>query len=272
MKLEKTQKLLDIMEQLRDPKKGCAWDLKQDFYSLIPYTLEEAYEVVDAIEREDMDDLETELGDLLLQVIFYTRIAEEQGLFNFERIAGVIGEKLVRRHPHVFAGKKYASDAERKQAWEAAKFAERQAKEEAKPNSVLADIPRNMPALMYCEKILDRAANHGFDWPDIAPVFNKIKEELGEIEEAWQAGDQAHIQEEVGDLLLVVVNLSRHLQVNPELALKEGNRKFYKRFNFIEQQVALSGRELDDCKLAELDNYWQLAKVTLKNTNQIKGQ
>ena len=255
------------MAQLRDPENGCPWDKQQDFYSLIPYTLEEAYEVADAIERDDMDDLEQELGDLLLQVVFHSRIAEERGLFDFDKVAGAISEKLIRRHPHVFSGQKFDSEAERKQAWEAAKLAERQNKSGSEPNSVLADIPNNMPALMHCEKILSRVSSHGFDWPEPAPVFAKVQEELSEVEEAWQSGDQEHIQEEIGDLLLVVVNLAKHMQVNPEIALKESNRKFSRRFNFIEQQVAASGRELRDCELSELDGFWDQAKVELKKTN-----
>jgi MazG family protein len=264
LSLEKTQKLLDIMAQLRDPDRGYPWDQQQDFYSLIPYTLEEAYEVADAIEREDMDDLQTELGDLLLQVVFHSCIAQERGLFDFDKVAGVISDKLVRRHPHVFAGQQFESDEQRQQAWEDTKTAERLQKSGSEPQSILADIPNNLPALMQCEKIQNRTASHGFDWPEIPPVFDKVMEELREVEEAWQSGDQDHIQEEIGDLLLVVVNLARHLQVNPEIALKESNRKFSRRFNFIEQQVANTGRELRDCQLSELDAYWDQAKVELK--------
>ncbi len=213
--MQHTQKLLRIMARLRDPEQGCAWDVKQDFYSLIPYTLEEAYEVTDAIEREDWQDLRSELGDLLLQVVFHARIAEEKQLFDFEQVAETICDKLVRRHPHVFAGQKFASDAERKQAWEQAKAAERQHKQKTatQDNSVLSGIANNLPALVQCEKIQDRAASHGFDWPDTAPVFDKVEEELAEVKEAWLSGNQAHIQEEIGDLLLVAVNLARHLNV-----------------------------------------------------------
>lgn len=263
--LSKTQKLLEIMARLRHPEQGCAWDLQQDFKSLIPYTLEEAYEVVDAIEREDSDDLRMELGDLLLQVVFHAQIAEEQGLFNFEQVAETIADKLVRRHPHVFAGAVFKSDEERKQAWEQAKVEERLAKAKPTgPESVLSTVPNTMPALTQCQKLQDVAASHGFDWPDVLPVFDKVVEELNEVKEAWESGDQAHIQEEIGDLLLVAVNLARHLNVNPETALRESNKKFTRRFNYIERQVDASGRQLADCTLAELDAFWNAAKQALK--------
>jgi ATP diphosphatase len=263
--MENTRKLLEIMARLRHPEKGCSWDLEQDFNSLIPYTIEEAYEVADAIERNDLEDLRSELGDLLLQVVFHSRLAEEQGLFDFEQVSKSICQKLVSRHPHVFAGKKFSSDEERKQAWEAAKVQERKNKiTDNHQSSVLDGVAINLPALVQCEKTLSRAANHGFDWPETPPVFAKVREELSEVEEAWESGDQAHVQEEIGDLLLVVVNLARHLKVNPEIALKEGNKKFSRRFHYIEQKVKESERELLDCKLDELDAYWDEAKIVLK--------
>lgn len=265
MSLSKTQELLRLMARLRDPETGCAWDQKQDFHSLIPYTIEEAYEVADAIERSDFADLRAELGDLLLQVVFHSRIAEERGLFDFEQVAAAIGEKLVSRHPHVFAGVSYDSDEERQQAWEDAKAKERRQKNQAqKPESVLAGVAKSLPALVECEKIQNRAASHGFDWPDAEPVFDKVKEELGEVHEAWQSADQAHIQEEVGDLLLVAVNLARHLKVNPEIALKEATKKFTRRFNYIEKQVGASGKTLRECELDELDSLWHEAKTVEK--------
>jgi ATP diphosphatase len=254
------------MAHLRHPEKGCPWDLKQDFYSLIPYTIEEAYEVADAIERNDLDDLKEELGDLLLQVVFHSQIAEEQGLFNFEQVAEVIAEKLVNRHPHVYGDVIYKSDEERQQAWDEAKIKERKAKNkpENQMESVLSGVAINLPALVQCEKIQDKAANHGFDWPDAEPVFDKVLEELEEVKEAWIEDDQPHIQEEIGDLLLVVVNLARHLKVNPEIALKEATRKFSKRFNYIEQKVDESGRSLRECELEELDAFWDEAKIKFK--------
>ncbi|MDD1612210.1 MAG: nucleoside triphosphate pyrophosphohydrolase [Methylococcaceae bacterium] len=263
--LKNTQNLLDIMARLRHPEQGCPWDLRQDFATLIPYLIEEAYEVVDAIERNDMDDLRSELGDLLLQVVFHSQLANERGLFNFEQVAESICDKLIRRHPHVFSDVVFETDAERQQAWEQAKADERQAKEtSAKPVSVLAGVAGSLPALLECEKIQDRAAQHGFDWPDTAPVFDKVMEELEEVWEAWQSGDHHHIREEIGDLLLVVVNLARHLEVNAEQALKESTKKFSRRFNYIERQVASSGRNLTDCDLYELDAFWHEAKQVLK--------
>ncbi len=262
--MKNTQRLLEIMVQLRHPETGCSWDLKQNFSSLIPYTIEEAYEVADAIERNDLDDLKSELGDLLLQVVFYSRIAEEQGVFNFEKVSEAICQKLIRRHPHVFADKKFANDDERKQAWEAIKSEERKAKSAAENDSILNGIANNLPALIQCEKLLSRAANHGFDWPETLPVFDKVLEELDEVKEAWESEDKGHIQEEIGDLLLVVVNLARHLKVNPEMALKESNKKFTQRFQYIESRVCESGKELRECSLEELDTYWDKAKAELK--------
>ncbi|WP_374090289.1 nucleoside triphosphate pyrophosphohydrolase [Methylomicrobium lacus] len=263
--LKNTQNLLDIMARLRDPERGCPWDLRQDFATLIPYLIEEAYEVVDAIERNDMDDLRSELGDLLLQVVFHSQLAKERGLFDFEQVSASISDKLIRRHPHVFADAVFETDAERQEAWEQAKAEERRAKEtSAEPVSVLAGVAGSLPALLECEKIQDRAAQHGFDWPDAPPVFDKVMEELEEVREAWQSGDQYHIREEIGDLLLVVVNLARHLDVNAEMALKESTKKFSRRFNYIEQQVASSGRNLTDCDLYELDAFWHEAKQVLK--------
>jgi ATP diphosphatase len=268
MSLGHTEKLLELMSRLRHPEHGCAWDLKQDFISLIPYTIEEAYEVADAAEREDMDDLRLELGDLLLQVVFYSQMAKEQGLFDFEQVAAGICEKLIVRHPHIFEGAVFNTDAERHQAWELAKERERAAKNKAnEPQSVLAGIATNLPALVQCEKIQDRAASHGFDWKEIEPVFEKVLEELTEVKEASHSGDAAHIQEEIGDLLLVVVNLARHLKVNPEIALKESNKKFSRRFQYIEQQVSKSGRVLRDCELDELDSFWHEAKRVLKKSS-----
>ena len=267
MKLENTQQLLELMTQLRHPESGCPWDVKQDFHSLKPYLIEEAYEVIDAIERNDHDDLRSELGDLLLQVVFHSQIAKEQNLFDFEQVSAAIANKLIVRHPHVFAGVEFADDEARQQAWEDAKALERQQKNpQQKPQSVLDGLTQGLPALVHCEKIQDRAAQHGFDWPEIEPVFAKVDEELAEVHEAWLSGDQKHVQEELGDLLFVVVNLARHLNVNPEIALREASQKFGRRFNYIEQQLADSGRELLDCELAELDALWNQAKLNLSKS------
>ncbi len=264
MSLSQTEKLLSIMAQLRDPSTGCAWDQQQSFESLIPYTLEEAYEVADAIERGDNDDLKSELGDLLLQVVFYAQIAQEQKLFDFEQVALTIADKLTRRHPHVFANAVFEDDAARKQAWEEAKALERKEKQSAGSTRILSGLTKNLPALMACEKVQDRAAAQGFDWQETAPVFDKVLEELAEVKEAWLSGDQRHTEEEVGDLLLVTVNLARHLNVNPEMALRKGTDKFTQRFNYVEQQVLNSGRVMTDCALEELDAFWDEAKQVLK--------
>jgi MazG family protein len=257
--LKNTQNLLDIMNQLRDPKTGCAWDVKQNFTSLIPYVIEEAYEVVDAIERNDLDDLRAELGDLLLQVVFHSQIANEQGLFSFDDVAESISNKLVRRHPHVFGDAVFETDAQRHAAWEQSKADERKEKD-PQLKSVLSGVARSLPALLECEKIQDRAAQHGFDWQTVEPVFEKVLEEFEEVKEAYESGNQVHIQEEIGDLLLVAVNLARHLNVNPELALKQSTQKFSKRFHYIENQVAKAQRELKDYSLSELDEFWHQAK------------
>ena len=259
--MNNTQALLDIMARLRHPETGCAWDLRQDFASLVPYTIEEAYEVADAVERGDMADLREELGDLLLQVVFHARIAEEQGLFTFEDVAGAIGDKLVRRHPHVFSDTVFATDEERQQYWEAAKAGERLEKAgEQKPDSVLHGMAHNQPALMVAQKLQERAGQHGFDWPDVGPVFAKVREELDELEHALKEGDQVHVSEEAGDLLFVAVCLARHLKVDAETALRHGNQKFIRRFQYIEQKLAREGKSLMDSHLQEMDAYWDEAK------------
>lgn len=265
--LKNTQELLNIMARLRDPVRGCPWDVRQDHASLIPYLIEEAYEVIDAIERKNLTELQAELGDLLLQVVFHAQMAAERGDFNFEDVAAAINDKLVRRHPHVFADVVFSNDEERQQAWEQAKTDERQEKQAAEPfTSVLDGVAESLPALMHCEKIQDRAANFGFDWPEAGPVFDKVLEELNETKDAWMSGNQDHIEEEIGDLLLVAVNLARHLKVNPELALKRSTQKFSRRFQYIEQQIAASGRDLKNCSLPELDVYWDAAKAALKRS------
>ncbi|CAL1241322.1 nucleoside triphosphate pyrophosphohydrolase [Candidatus Methylocalor cossyra] len=256
-----TLRLLDIMARLRDPVSGCPWDLKQDFASLIPYTLEEAYELADAVERGDADDLREELGDLLLQVVFHARLAEERGWFGFDEVAGAIADKLVRRHPHVFGDAVFASDEERHRFWEASKRAERLEKGKAEPPaSVLDGLPEPLPALMRAQKLQQRAAQHGFDWNAVGPVFDKLREELAELEEAHAAGDPEQIREELGDLLFVAVNLARHLELDAETALRASTRKFIRRFQHIERQLAAEGRALADCTLAELDALWEDAK------------
>ncbi len=254
------QKLLEIMAALRHPQTGCPWDIEQNFASIAPYTVEEAYEVADAIERGDMDDLRGELGDLLLQVVFHAQMAAEQGDFGFDEVAAGIAEKLIRRHPHVFAGQDAGTADDQQRAWEAHKANERQAKGES--SSALAGLTPNLPALTLAMKTSKKAAAVGFDWENPEQVIDKIHEELTEITHARQADNQAAIQEEVGDLLLAVTNLARHLKVNPEQALRNANRKFIARFEKLEASLADSDDDWTDLSLAELEHRWQAVKLT----------
>lgn len=259
--MENTRRLLEIMARLRDPDTGCPWDLEQDFLSLVPFTLEEAYEVADAAERGDVADLHEELGDLLLQVVFHARIAEERELFDFESVADAIASKLIRRHPHVFGDVVFATDSERQGHWDASKQVERREKgKQDAVASVLGEIPLALPALMTAQKLQQRAARHGFDWPDIDPVFDKLHEELDELKAACKASDEENIREELGDLLFVIANIARHLKVDAEASLRAGNEKFTRRFRHIEKQVAAGGKQLKDHTLAELDAWWVEAK------------
>ena len=264
--------LLYLMARLRDPESGCPWDLQQDFASIVPHTLEEAYEVADAIEREDFAHLPSELGDLLFQVVYYSQLGQELQMFDFSTVVNSITEKLVRRHPHVFAdGQLYAAtqtsavnSEQVKQRWEEIKQQERA--EQAEPEqavSVLADIPLNMPALSRALKIQKRASSVGFDWSSLPPVLAKVDEELQEVREALASGDQAAISEELGDLLFATVNVARHLKVNPETALRAANIKFSERLQAVEQQARQQGVALSDCTEAQLDVMWNLAKQAL---------
>ncbi len=264
--------LLYLMARLRDPEGGCPWDLQQDFASIVPHTLEEAYEVADAIEREDFAHLPSELGDLLFQVVYYSQLGQELQMFDFSTVVHSITEKLVRRHPHVFAdGQLYAAtqtsavnSEQVKQRWEEIKQQERA--EQAEPEqavSVLADIPLNMPALSRALKIQKRASSVGFDWSSLPPVLAKVDEELQEVREALASGDQAAISEELGDLLFATVNIARHLKVNPETALRAANIKFSERLQAVEQQARQQDVALSDCTEAQLDAMWNLAKQTL---------
>ncbi|HIF9114349.1 TPA: nucleoside triphosphate pyrophosphohydrolase [Photobacterium damselae] len=254
------EQLLSIMAKLRDPKDGCPWDIKQSFDSIVPYTLEEAYEVADAIEKQNWLDVKEELGDLLFQVVFYSQMAKEQDLFDFDEVVAGICEKLTRRHPHVFADKQFASDAEVKANWEAEKAKERADK--AVDNSILANVPLAMPALTRADKIQKRCAQFGFDWDSVAPVAEKVVEELDEVMDEYQQVtlDQNRIEEEMGDLLFSVVNLSRHLNVNPERALQKANKKFERRFRKVEKNVLEKGMEISNCSLEQLDQEWNIVK------------
>ena len=248
-----------IMARLRDPVGGCPWDVEQTFQTIAPYTLEEAYEVADAIERGDFDDLKSELGDLLFQVVFHARMAEEQGLFAFDDVANAIADKLERRHPHVFGDEDARPDGwSQKASWEDIKAEERKARAQ---HGVLDDVPIGLPALARAAKLTKRAARVGFDWPSTAEVVDKLDEEVAELKVELAAGDTEKAAEELGDLLFVMANLARKLGIEPEDALRAANTKFVRRFAFIEAELAKAGRTPDQSDLAEMDSLWDAAKV-----------
>ncbi len=256
--------LLAIMAALRTPGTGCAWDIAQSFETIAPYTLEEAYEVADAIARGDLDDLRDELGDLLLQVVFHARMAEERGAFDFGGVVEAITAKLIRRHPHVFGNARDLAPAEVKRLWDdikAAEKRERAARHGSKPASILDGVPAAMPSLTRADKLTRKAAKVGFEWPDIDGVTAKIEEELAEVREAAAMGDKAEIAEEIGDLLFTVANLARHLDVDPEAALAAANRKFERRFKAVEQALSAVGRSPEQSDLEEMDRLWDEAKA-----------
>ncbi len=243
--------------KLRDPNSGCPWDCEQDFASVAPYTVEEAYEVADAIERQDTGDLRKELGDLLFQVVFHARMAEEAGLFNFDDVAATVTQKMIRRHPHVFGSASDRACEKQAGSWERIKEAERS---ESNDNSALAGIALALPALKRAEKLGQRASRTGFDWPDRCGVRDKIQEELEELEEAVGSRDTGHMEEEFGDVLFAVVNLARHLDIDPEKALSAANGKFERRFRDMETDITASGKALRDFNPESLDRRWRMAK------------
>ena len=253
------ERLLAIMARLRDPADGCPWDVEQTFSTIAPYTVEEAYEVADAIERGDLGDLKEELGDLLLQVVFHARIAEEAGLFAFADVAAAINDKMVRRHPHVFADETYASLADQKDGWETLKARER--KHKGRTASLLDDVPVGLPALTRAVKLSKRAAKVGFVWPTVQDVVAKLHEEVAELEAEIAAGDLAKAREEMGDVLFVVANLARTLEVDPEDSLRFTNAKFQRRFQYIEARLAELGKTPEQSDLAEMDALWDEAKA-----------
>ena len=268
--LPETKRLIEIMAALRNPETGCPWDIEQDFSTIAPYTIEEAYEVAVAIQRNDIDDLKDELGDLLLQVVFHARMAEEAGFFTFEDVAGAISEKMVRRHPHVFGTTKADDPAAVKVNWEAIKAlekAERSKRRSASDNSqenhsLLDDVPIALPALQRAIKLQKRAARVGFDWPDRDAVLNKVNEELEElVTEIDSNGSDHRLKDEVGDLLLAVSNLARHLGVDAETALRDSNDKFVRRFQRIEQVLADRQIPFSDASLDEMEAIWVSAKT-----------
>ncbi len=253
-------RLLEIMARLRDPERGCPWDREQDFSTIAPYTIEEAYEVADAIARGDMAALKDELGDLLFQVVFHARMAEEKGLFGFEDVAGAIAEKMERRHPHVFGAVQINSAAAQNRAWEEHKAAERRDRAQASgaAESVLDGVALALPALLRADKIQKRAARIGFDWPDARPVFDKLKEEIAELESELQkpAGCRA-LEEEMGDILFAAANLARKLDIDPEAALRHATAKFERRFRRVE---TLAAERAVGSGLDALEAVWQQVK------------
>jgi MazG family protein len=251
------EKLLEVMTHLRDPENGCPWDQEQDFESIAPYTVEEAYEVADAIARDDMADLKAELGDLLFQVVFHAQMAREGGHFEFDDVVAGITDKMVRRHPHLFGTAAERAAGPQEGSWEAIKAGERS---EQTDNSAMAGVATALPALKRAQKLGKRANSVDFDWPDRTGVRAKIREELDELEQAVGTRNQAHIEEEFGDLLFAVVNLARHLDVDPEKALTRANHKFERRFRDMERAIVASGEVLTGQSLETLDKAWRAAK------------
>ncbi|MBL8687898.1 MAG: nucleoside triphosphate pyrophosphohydrolase [Rhodospirillaceae bacterium] len=254
-------RLIEIMARLRAPEGGCPWDLEQTFATIAPYTVEEAYEVADAIQRGDMTDLRDELGDLLLQVVFHARMAEELDAFAFDDVAKAIADKMTRRHPHVFGDAAERDVDTQTVSWEATKAAERAEKAKRGPASALDGVALALPALMRAEKLQKRAARVGFDWPEARQVLDKIEEEIGELRAEIEAGaPKDAVEDEVGDLLFALANLARHLKVDPEAALRRCNAKFERRFHAIEKALAAEGRRPENASLEEMEALWQQAK------------
>lgn len=250
-------RLVEIMAQLRAPG-GCPWDREQNFDTIKPYLLEESYEVMDAIDARDWNGLADELGDLLLQAVFFAQMASEAGYFNITDSLNAINNKLIRRHPHVFADGDASTPGEVVRKWDEIKAAEKTHK--PKPKGLLGGVPRSLPSLVEAQKIASKAAGAGFDWPNIDQVFDKMREELAELDSARVSGTQEHIEDEVGDLLFVLVNIARFLNVDPEQALRKTNAKFRRRFNYVEESLSQAGKTLQESSLDEMEAQWQAAK------------
>jgi ATP diphosphatase len=276
MPSSETKRLLEIMKALRAPQTGCPWDLEQDFASIAPYTIEEAYEVADAIERDDMDDLRLELGDLLLQVVYHSQIASEAGHFTYDDVVDAITTKMIRRHPHVFgtedvSASEYSARGMEEGTWERIKAEEKlEAKERRKAlglkpkevgNSILDDVPNTLPALTAALKLQKKAGQVGFDWNDPRAVITKIREEIAEFEEALDANNKTGEAEEIGDLLFSIANLARHRKIDPENSLRQTNLKFKRRFAFIETELAAINETVENASLEKLESLWIKAKA-----------
>ena len=254
-------RLLEIMARLRDPETGCPWDIEQTYASIVPYTIEEAYEVAEAVERNDMTELEDELGDLLLQVVYYTQMASDDGYFTFESVTKHIADKMIHRHPHVFGGASRNKSADQQIVdWERIKAAERATKDNGKVRT-LQGVAKNLPALTRAVKLQKRAARVGFDWPETIKVLDKIKEEVAELIEARATLPYANQVEEFGDLMFAMANLGRHLKIDPEEALRGANRKFQGRFEYIEDALETNGKTPKQSNLMEMDRLWNQAKI-----------
>ena len=253
--------LIEVMRALRDPETGCPWDQQQTFATIAPYTIEEAYEVADAIANDDTAQLCDELGDLLLQVIYHSKIADELGHFKFSDVIAAINDKMIRRHPHVFGTKQARKSPPKKGFWEDAKAQERKNSPKEGNLSVLSDISATLPAMTRATKLQARAARVNFDWPDTKAVLDKVDEELAELREAEKSGSRQELSEEFGDLLFVLINFARHHKLDPETALRSTNKKFTNRFNYIEQQLETKNKTIDQCDLNELDALWNDAKA-----------
>ncbi|MBL1405589.1 MAG: nucleoside triphosphate pyrophosphohydrolase [Rhizobiales bacterium] len=271
-------RLLEIMTALRTPKTGCPWDLEQDFKSIIPYTIEEAYEVADAIERNDMEDLRLELGDLLLQSVYHAQMASESGDFDFGDVVEGITTKMIRRHPHVFgtedvSAEQYSAAGMAKGTWEKIKAEEKSEQIEARKakglppksikTSILDDVPNTLPSLAVGVKLQQKASKVGFDWNDPKAVISKIREELDEVEAELKANDKEKLTDEIGDVLFAMVNLARHLEIDPDTALRSTNQKFRKRFSYIEKNLTKSGEKIEDVDLDTMEDLWKRAKKEL---------
>lgn len=259
--IRQIDRLLEIMARLRAPVGGCPWDLEQNFATIAPYTIEEAYEVADAIGRGDMADLKEELGDLLLQVVYHAQMAEEAGAFKFSDVAKAIADKMVARHPHVFGNTRVDSAQAQTSSWESYKAAERAEKAKGQAASALDGVALALPALTRAEKLQRRAGRVGFDWNDPRLVLDKIEEEIGELRAEFDSADPGRLQDEVGDLLFALANLARHLKIDPEASLRQANAKFERRFRHIEARLAAQGRLAENTALDEMERLWQEAKA-----------